>query len=413
MPGDFDYELAISCGNTSRFKVKSMKKSDFQIVSSISQNEHIAILKNGFIVANNAGKTTIDTIVKTKDGVERKVTTHVSVRPGGIRVSLKPQTNAIGVGETLRIRTMVSNGVLKSIQYQSTNLNVVSLNADGSYCFVKGISAGTATILICVNVGGSWSEEQVEIAVNPPREDTLPIDCPVDASNYNEDDDWQGSRVFFGAFEQDGNLKNGKEPILWRVLDISDDTILLLSEYGLICRCYHETYEHVTWETSDIRKWLNETFLDVSFTKSEANAIGDTWLKTKGSHLYNNAGGADTRDKVFLLPKSAVVNPRYGFMKSFHKKSQTRMLQITEYALNEGGYRGKNGNTCWWLRSPGITNQYASYVLTEGRVTGAYFSGRRNDAIRPAIRIKRSQIMFGDNISVGTSSYPTIIVKDF
>ena len=64
------------------------------------------------------------------------------------------------------------------------------------------------------------------------------------------------------------------------------------------------------------------------------------------------------------------------------------------------------------MRSPGITNQYASYVLTSGRVTEAYFSGRRNDAIRPAIRIKRSEVMFGDELRNGIASYPRIIVKE-
>ena len=408
-----DYSVTLNCGNTSRIKFNSKNKCEYEIISSKSEDNNIARVEKDFIIANNAGKTKIEVAVKSNEDEKVTFTIFVTVKAGGVRVSVKPKNNVISVGEILKIRTMVSNGVYKSLTYQSRNMNVASVESEGGYGFVRGISEGTAIIDIRVNVGNIICEEKVEVNVKPVKKEELPISNPVDASNYNEDDEWKGSRVFFGVYEQDGNLKNGKEPILWRVLEISDDTILLLSEFGLVCKYYHDVYEHVTWETSYIRKWLNTKFLDSSFTKSEINAIKENKVITGESKLYQNSGGKNTLDKVFLLPKKALENPAFGFMKDLRKRSNTRTVKITKHALKEGGYRSKkNNNTCWWLRSPGITNQYASYVLTSGRVTEAYFSGRRNDAIRPAIRIKRSEVMSGDELSNGIASYPRIIVKE-
>lgn len=118
-------------------------------------------------------------------------------------------------------------------------------------------------------------------------------------------------------------------------------------------------------------------------------------------------------DKVFLLTSDDVNNTAYGFQKGSKRKSKTRTCRITEYALVEG-YRNKdNNNTCWWLRSPGITNYYAAYVLSSGKVTYGYFVGRRNDAVRPAIKLKRSAVIFGEEISDGKYTAPLVIAKEF
>ena len=74
--------------------------------------------------------------------------------------------------------------------------------------------------------------------------------------------------VIFGAYEQDNNLKNGKEPIEWLVLDVDedDDKVLLLSRYALENKLYHNTKEAVCWATCDLRAWLNSEFLNAAFS---------------------------------------------------------------------------------------------------------------------------------------------------
>ena len=71
------------------------------------------------------------------------------------------------------------------------------------------------------------------------------------------------SKVFFGSYPQDqlASAANSqdKQPIEWRVLEVSGDKMLLLSEKILDAVPWHTTSQDltVTWETSAIRAWLN------------------------------------------------------------------------------------------------------------------------------------------------------------
>src|SRR5699024_9406661 len=47
------------------------------------------------------------------------------------------------------------------------------------------------------------------------------------------------------------------EPIKWRILNIDDEQLFLFSDEILDCQIYHPDYEHVTWEISTIRSWMN------------------------------------------------------------------------------------------------------------------------------------------------------------
>ena len=55
--------------------------------------------------------------------------------------------------------------------------------------------------------------------------------------------------IVFGSYEQDGNTKNGKEPIEWEVLGENDNGILVVSRYILDCQPYNKKSTGVFWET--------------------------------------------------------------------------------------------------------------------------------------------------------------------
>lgn len=400
-------EMTIYLGNTEKITMKSSEESA-QIVSYRSSNENIARVVDGVVIGERKGTASIvSTVLINNKYYEYK--TQVTVKPGKVTVTADKET--IEVGETTRIKTIVSKGVWNSLSYSSNNPKVATVVRDDAYGFVEGVSEGVATITVKLDIGSQATTKTVKIKVVKPGKKKLPVSNPVNAKNFTVDDDWQGSRVFFGEYEQDNNPKNGREPILWRVLQVKDDTLLLLSEYGLICKNYHEVFENVTWETSTLRAWLNSDFLDTAFTNKERDAINDTVVSTKDSKKYKTSGGNDTVDKVYLLSYEEVQNNAYGFQSGVNKKSKSRQLKLTPSALVEGYAREDNGNTCWWLRSPGITNQYAAYVFTTGALTESYFVGRRNDAVRPVIQVKLSSITFGDYISDGKNKYIQIIAN--
>lgn len=82
----------------------------------------------------------------------------------------------------------------------------------------------------------------------------------------------------------------------WIVLDKSEDKLLLMSRKEIDKKCFSKkVYDgKITWEKSDVRKWLNETFYYDGFTMEERKII-------LTSQITNNAVGADTEDRVFLL----------------------------------------------------------------------------------------------------------------
>ena len=100
-----------------------------------------------------------------------------------------------------------------------------------------------------------------------------------------------GDTVTFGNY--------GGNPIEWVVLDKIDSKVMLFAKYNFMEeRAYNTGQNHVPWETSDLRLWLNNEFLNEAFSESEISAIADTNVNNfEETDGYMN----DTVDKVYLL----------------------------------------------------------------------------------------------------------------
>ncbi len=157
--------------------------------------------------------------------------------------------------------------------------------------------------------------------------------------------------ITFGHYEQDNNTNNGKEPIEWIILDYDakNNRALVISRYGLDAHRFDaSTYQG--WDKSEIRGWLNSTFLNTAFTAAEQKAIATTTVKTgnndewvahdkKMGWSYDTVnGGADTQDKVFLLSvEEAMAYGGYSTLEDFFKKKTDKMKVLpTKYALVQG-----------------------------------------------------------------------------
>lgn len=103
------------------------------------------------------------------------------------------------------------------------------------------------------------------------------------------------------SYEQDGIIENGTETIDWYVLDEDGDKIMLISKYALDYKKFNDTDEAITWETSDLRKWLNDDFYNEAFDKDEQQFIYETKVENPDNHWTGVEGGNDTIDKVYLL----------------------------------------------------------------------------------------------------------------
>lgn len=157
-----------------------------------------------------------------------------------------------------------------------------------------------------------------------------------------------GEHMKFGTYQG--------EEIEWRVIDADDENgkVLLLSEYGLDAKPYHEdsTFD-IKWEDCTLRGWLNHEFYEAAFTDEEQEKI--VLSTSEGFPKHNSrVPGYDydklereTEDYVFLLSYTEV----YQYISNTHgdESDPDRLCYPTEYAKNNTDIKIYNGACGWWL----------------------------------------------------------------
>ncbi len=190
--------------------------------------------------------------------------------------------------------------------------------------------------------------------------------------------------IFFGNYPQQ---KNGdREPIEWIVLEKRDDSVLLISRYGLDRQSFHTSCSAVTWETCSLRAWLNETFLAAAFSPDEQAVILNTTVTADRSPIHRTSAGNDTTDKVFLL--SVEEANRY------FDSDDARQCRATAYAKAQGAYADYLSGVCgWWLRTPGFVAYAVAKVFPNGSVSVHGGDVDSNwPAVRPVLRIRSGSL---------------------
>ncbi len=162
------------------------------------------------------------------------------------------------------------------------------------------------------------------------------------------------------------------EPIRWIVL--SEEKHLLMSEMILDTQPINnliyvkhpklgfdspEFYKDPDFQTlgtdyytSDIRAWLNSTFLETAFSEEEKAQIlftdldNSAWTKSEKKYASK-----DSSDRVFLLSYEDLINPDYGFFPQGEKLDPRRVAYPTDYALCQNIWPHDWGASYWWVRS--------------------------------------------------------------
>ena len=182
-----------------------------------------------------------------------------------------------------------------------------------------------------------------------------------------------GDTISFGRYPQDED--GGVKPIEWTVMKTEKNKMLLFSKYVLDAKQYNEKSEEVTWETSDIRRWLNSDFYTTAFNDIEQSKI---LVRTENDPTYGTAGGNDTEDKVFLLSIEEA--------ESFFINDKERTALATKYAEKAGVLMDDERYAWWWLRSSGSSSYAAPGVSNIGWVDRyGNFVFNNYDGVRPAL----------------------------
>ncbi len=228
--------------------------------------------------------------------------------------------------------------------------------SNGNFCPYCGTEKPVKRI--CPECGSVYSAES-EYSFCPECGAMLAEESRSESISVNAKEFEIGKTVQFGRYEQDNDPSNGKETIEWLVLDREDDKALLISKNALDCQPFHTTYTSVPWESSSLRTWLNRTFLYEAFKIDEQKLIQSTQVTADKNPKYDTDPGNETTDKIFLL--SVLETEHY-------LGSETeRECSPTAYAIARGGYANmETGNCIWWLRTPGIFQNYAAAINSNG-----------------------------------------------
>jgi hypothetical protein len=182
----------------------------------------------------------------------------------------------------------------------------------------------------------------------------------------------------------------------WRILeiDVANKRKLVLSEKVLEQRVYNEKYVSVTWETCDLRNYLNGEFLN----KLDGKKIVPINNHNPNNPWYDTAGGNNTNDSMFLLNIDEVVK-YFGGSGDLKSRKGWYLGDDSKLVLKDGqGWAindqyndlrivyDMNGKTCWWwLRSPGGNNGYAAGVVGGSIAIGGCGVLNNSGGVRPAL----------------------------
>ena len=197
-----------------------------------------------------------------------------------------------------------------------------------------------------------------------------------------------GDKILFGNYE-------------WRVLEVQNNTALIITEYIIEQRAYHNAYKDITWADCSLRKYLNSEFYD-RFSAAEKSRIIPVLNKNPDNQWYGTKGGTDTQDSIFLLSIEETVCRYFGDSSSklyspgknqrywFERKDKNNSKRIARLE------KRKEGSWWWWLRSPGRVSIKAVYIHGDGNIgiqgnnilKGNISDGECKGGLRPALWLK-------------------------
>ena len=219
--------------------------------------------------------------------------------------------------------------------------------------------------------------------------------------NTGEKTKFQPEKIKFGPYD-------------WLILERKDDTALIITEKIVKSIGYHAAREGATWEVSNIRKYLNSTFLADFSPEEQARIIEVTiqnpdnpWYKTLCGEVNapfsasgeetipkDPKGGNPTKDKIFCLSLEEAcryfgdstarlknkgftqkgldvkLDPGTEWHDVWHlsdENNANRTAIMTE-KLAAALKRKEVAAFRWWLRSPGGADILAATVTADGKI---------------------------------------------
>ncbi len=213
----------------------------------------------------------------------------------------------------------------------------------------------------------------------PVADENGKIPSSDDISTVNRD------VVLFGNFYQD-TAGNELTPIEWLVLDEKDGYSLLLSKQIIASLGWvNEGRNDITWAETDLSQWLDNEFFNTAFKEDEQGAIASYDVTQPQNPRYDTPAGEPTIDKVSLLSYQELIK--------YMPTDLERKAAPTAYAQALGCYQNVDGDSAWWLRSPGPIPTVPEHLASWGNLGArTHYTDDSTIGVRPAIWVETSAL---------------------
>lgn len=200
----------------------------------------------------------------------------------------------------------------------------------------------------------------------------------------------------------------------WDVLAVSNGNALLITHDVIAFKMFSGNYSsrgsmNTGWEESNVRAWLNSTFVN-SIPADQQALIVPTSISTTPNSRFGTVGanGGAVTDRVFILSVEEA--------QQYFANDQQRTAVATDAALaGVGAARNGSaqsdpttGNTYWWLRTPGMFSYSTAYVNYTGsiRLDGVESPTGALVGVRPCVWVNAGAL--GISGTSGASAAPAL-----
>ncbi|MCR5249585.1 MAG: Ig-like domain-containing protein [Lachnospiraceae bacterium] len=217
------------------------------------------------------------------------------------------------------------------------------------------------------------------------------------------DEIYEFDTIWFGSYVQDDITGEQKNSIRWRVLDVSGNEALLVSDSILDVQPFHDVEDRADtmdawWHDSTLRSWMNgydatenragkdysgegDSFITKAFTTAEREAlIPDTQKGEEGysSLLKERISEPDTLDKVGLIGPAEINEKSYCLFNRYGGTASLNMRQkASNYVLVQSGALPR-----YWLRMMYDRNYYEESTIEYTEQLGRAFYWTSDEEIK-------------------------------
>lgn len=175
------------------------------------------------------------------------------------------------------------------------------------------------------------------------------------------------SSIIFGAYEQDGDYRNGKEPLEWLVLERDGDRALLLSKYGIETLLWDKDQPIGAYDVDDLYWMMNRTLYETAFSAKERAALIQTNPIKNESLAEFPWGMTQYPGYTFLLETDDVLYGKSQDDTPYFRTEEARITIPTAFAAQKGAWLDKNAKFTdvavpWIVTVTGTTDEDFSEV---------------------------------------------------